>query len=407
MIGQKGVPARFGGIERHVEELSTRLAARGHEIFIYCRPWYMERGTGDGGRGQMHRGMRLVTLPSLRTKNFDAITHTLISTVHAMIWIKPDIYHFHGVGPSLLSWMPRLFRPRARVVTTFHCIDRRLPKWGLLARLSLRIGEWAACRFAHQTITVSRMLEEYCQEVYERTTRYIPNGVNRPVGTKPSLLRQFNVLPGNYILVVSRLVGYKGIDLLIDAWMALGEARGKLKLAIVGDGALGDRYVADLKKRAGNDSSIVFTGFQTGATLDALYEHALFMVHPSYSEGMPMSVLEAMSHGKVVLASDIPGHIEVLGGHGVTFKTGDANDLAEKLSALLEAGDTLPELGEEAREHVIANHGWEDITSKIVELYIKLIPPLNVRGPERRGSKLPCSRHREGGFSDAERANCE
>src|SRR5512135_3607806 len=140
MIGQKGIPTRFGGIERHVEALAVRLGRKGHDVLVYTRAWYA------APKRRFSQGVRTIATPTIRTKNLDAIVHTFTSTVHA-IREGVDVIHYHGVGPSLLAWIPRVFAPRIKVVATFHCIDRNHQKWGLLARTMLGIGERAACLF--------------------------------------------------------------------------------------------------------------------------------------------------------------------------------------------------------------------------------------------------------------------
>lgn len=381
MLGQKGVPAVFGGIERHVEELAKRLAARGHEVIVYCRPWYVKKSEI---RNQNPVGLKAQVVPTIRTKHLDAIVHTFIATIHAMVRVKPDIYHYHGVGPALLAWLPRILRPQARVLVTFHCIDRKHQKWGLPARLLLRAGEWAACRFPHATITVSRTLEEYCQNVYESNTTYIPNGVTTPsphpstsrregLGDGALLIKRFGLRPGGYLAMVSRLVRHKGAHYLIRAWNELQiqapELIGDLKLVFVGDGAFTDDYVRELKLLAGEDPSIVFTGFQSGATLDELFANALLIVHPSESEGLPIAVLEAMSYGKVVLASDIPENMEVIRDHGFSFPNGNVVALKDKLIELLACRERLAEIGSRGREFVLQNYHWDDIAAQVETLY--------------------------------------
>lgn len=375
MLGQKGIPTAFGGIERHVEELSTRLAAKGHEVFVYCRPWYIAQ-VNQEIKDHTYRGVTLIATPSIKSKHFDAISHTLFSTIDALRR-NPDIYHYHGVGPALLSWMPRLFRPQARVIVTFHCIDRKHQKWGLLARLSLRLGEWAACRFAHETITVSRTLEQYCHDVYERKTTYIPNGIIAHGTDECGLIRRFDLLPNQYIAMISRLVRHKGAHYLIKAWRLAREEQPELladmKLAIVGDSAFTDEYVQELHQMASGEASIVFTGYQSGGMLDELFANALFITHPSESEGLPIAVLEAMSYGKVVLASDIPENMEIVAEYGTSFPCGDIVSLKNKIIDLIKNSQTLPELGMRAREFVLREYHWDDIACNTEALYQKTI----------------------------------
>src|SRR3989339_1395132 len=241
MIGQKGIPALYGGIERHVEDLSRELARQGHDILVYARSWYTPQAITN------YRGVKIIHTPSWHTKHLDAITHTFFSTLHA-IRQKPDIIHYHGVGPSLLSWLPRILSPRTKVIATFHCIDRYHQKWGWLARTILRLGEKTACLFPHQTISVSKTIEKYCQNEFNQFTVHIPNGVeknDRPVGS--SLLYQWNLEPNKYLLAVTRLVKHKGMHYLIDAWQIARQQHPELlsdhKLVIAGDSAFTDNYV--------------------------------------------------------------------------------------------------------------------------------------------------------------------
>lgn len=380
MIGQKGIPAVYGGIERHVEELSTRLAGCGIDVFVYCRPWYAKNPKSETclparqvRNPKFYKGVNLIYVPSLRTKHLDAISHTFFATVHAM-FSKYDIIHYHGVGPALLSFLPRIFRPKIKIVTTFHCIDRKHQKWGMLAKLMLRTGEWAACRFAHKTITVSKTLHQYCSEAYDKETSYIPNGV--PVRqitdqSDPEILRQFGLEKEKYLLMVSRLVRHKGAHYLISAFQNLKERNSDmrgLKLVFAGDSSFTDDYVRALKDFAKENKDIVFTGFQSGKPLEDLFLNCLAVVHPSESEGLPIAVLEAMSYGKVVLASDIPENMELVKDFGMHFRNKDIDDLTDKLEVLVGKGD-LAAQGSVARKFVEEKYNWDNIALQIKELY--------------------------------------
>lgn len=361
MIGQKGIPARLGGVERHVEELAVRLAAQNHEVLVYCRPWYMERSRKHLGK------IRLVTLPSIRTKHLDAASHTVLATFDA--WRRgANIFHYHGVGPALFSWIPRILSPRAKVVVTFHCIDRYHAKWGTLARLALFLGERAACRFAHETIAVSEGIRLYCREAHGREATLIPNGGTARKGLAPSTLSSFGLEANRYVLMVSRLVAHKGAHTLIEAWKSLSNRRG-FKLVIVGAGAFTDDYVKALTEAAANDASIVLTGAQEGARLATLFRHASFLVHPSFIEGMPLVLLEAGAYGKGVLASDIPEHREVLGEHGFYFDPGASGALARALEALIEHPRRLQVRALALQKHVRRRYNWDDIAKRTAAIY--------------------------------------
>jgi glycosyltransferase involved in cell wall biosynthesis len=366
MIGQKGIPAQTGGIERHVEELSAELTARGHEVLVFCRSWYV-------WPIRDHRGARCLKSYGIPTKHLDAITHTFTSILLA-VREKVDVFHFHGVGPALLCWLPKLLRPTAKVVVTFHCIDRHHQKWNMFARTMLYLGERVACAIPDATIAVSKTLETYCRLSFGMDAKYIPNGTQVPM-TDPdaTLLEPFGLTSGQYILMCSRLVRHKGAHVLIKAWKELKRkqpelTRGK-KLAIVGGSAFTDPYVEELHRMSTTDLSIVLTGTQTGETLHALFGGAYAVVHPSESEGLPISVLEAMSYGKCVLSSDIPENLELTQDHGLTFKTGKIRELAEKIKELIENPELVARVGAEARTHVAKTYDWKDIAETTEYLY--------------------------------------
>lgn len=364
-IGQKGIPVQFGGIERHVEELAVRLAKNGHQVFAYTRPWYTP------ATRRTFKGVQLISLPSINTKHLDAISHTFLATMHALFG-NYDVIHYHGVGPALLSFIPRIFKPRVKVVTTFHCIDRKHQKWGIFARLALKLGESAACAFSHQTITVSKTLQYYCSQIYNQDTLYIPNGVGRKrANYQDNLIRQeFDLEPNGYILAVSRLVRHKGIHYLIDAYRQLNT---KKKLVIVGGSAFTDDYVEELRTMAFGDKNIVFTGYQQGEILDQLFANAYILVQPSEFEGLPITVLEAMSHGKAVLTSDIAENMEVVHGQGFTFRNRNIKDLKRRLEFLLQNSALVKKVGADSRDFVMENYNWDDIVKKTVRLYKDLL----------------------------------
>lgn len=370
MIGQKGIPALFGGIERHVEELSARLVLQGHEVLVFCRSWYTPLAKTE------HRGVKIVHVPTIHTKHLDAIIHTFVSLIKAQA-LKVDVYHIHGVGPSLLAWLPRLIAPKAKVITTFHCIDRKHTKWNFFARMMLRLGEWAACQFAHKAITVSKTLHQYCIEAYDTETAYIPNGIGKVMSANPEHLAHFHLEPNKYLLFVARLVPHKRAHDLIAAWQELRTERPDLitdlKLAIVGDSAFTDPYVAKLREMAQGDNSIIFTGYQNGETLAALFGQAIAYVNASESEGLPIATLEAMAFGKPVIASDIAENLEITEDFGINYARRDAHALAEKIEWLLEHRAEAAELGLHAQTFVNENFHWNDIAVQTSALYNQAI----------------------------------
>ncbi|HLD31560.1 MAG TPA: glycosyltransferase family 4 protein [Patescibacteria group bacterium] len=365
MIGQKGMPATHGGVERHVHELSLRLVKLGQQVTVYSRPWYTQMTDGQ------IEGVEIKHLPSINTKHLDTITHSFLATLDA-ITKGFDIIHYQGVGPSLVSFLPRLLAPHIRVITTFHSMDRKHEKWNWFARLILKIAEWTACHFSHETIAVSRTIEQYCRDVYDRQAVYIPNGV--PLYEKKedtTALAPWGLEKDKYLLTVSRLIPVKGIQYLIKAFRQLPtDLRQKYKLVIVGDGYHTDEYVRKLKQLASGESQIVFTGWQAGETLAALYSQAHLLIHPSDIEGLPITVLEAMSYELPVLLSDIPEHRELENQSQYLFTHGQVDVLTKKLEKILRLDDAiLKEHGAYNRAKIENHYSWSDIVQEMNKIY--------------------------------------
>lgn len=380
MIGQKGIPAQYGGIERHVEELAMELNKKGNEVIVYARSWYTEKKLKEWN------GIKIVYTPGIHTKNLDAISHTLTATIHALFQ-KPDIIHYHGVGPSLLSWIPRLFLPNTKIVSTFHCIDRYHQKWGRIAKLFLILGEWSACVFPHKTIAVSRNIKNYCLNEYNREATYIPNGA-RKIYSHPNIsLKQFGLKEKKYLAMISRLVPHKGAHYLIAAWQKIKKINPELirgyKLTIVGDSAFTDQYVAGLKKLASKDEDIVFTGWVQGKNLDAIFKQTTLLVHPSENEGLPLTVLSGMAAGVPVLVSNIAEHLELIDDKNFTFINTDVNDLAEKIIFILKNKQLAEAIGCQNQKKAQEIYSWEKIGEQTEKLYSVLMPELNKKVVEK------------------------
>ncbi|OGM01663.1 hypothetical protein A2480_00780 [Candidatus Uhrbacteria bacterium RIFOXYC2_FULL_47_19] len=365
IIGARYVPVRqgSGGVERHIEELSARLSELGHDVTVFVRGPVVSR----------YRGFRLRSVWSLPTKHLDTFTRTLSATLLSLSG-QFDVIHYHGVGPATLAWLPRLLSRRAKIVVTFHSIDRQHQKWGLFARLYLRFGEWAAVRFPHRTIVVSRSLQKYCDRTYQSDTSYIPNGVE-VVEKYPGndRLAKWGLKPNGYLLMVTRFVRQKGIHYLIEAFARL---QTDLQLVIVGGGGSDRDYEDYLKyKASSSDSCIVFTGFQTGEILKQLFSNAYLYVHPSESEGLCTTILEAMAHGRCVLTSDIPENREPLDGSGLTFANTNVDDLANKLQSLINHPEVVKKRGERAIKWVALEYNWDRLARMTEEFYFDLVTP--------------------------------
>ncbi len=381
MIGQKGIPCRGGGVERHVEELSIELVRTGHEVFVYTRPHYTDP------KLKSYQGVTLVSLPSITRKHLDAISHTFFSTLDAMRK-KVDVIHYHGVGPSLLSWIPRIFS-RAKIVGTFHSKDWEHEKWSILARVMLKMGAWMIGHMPHVTIVVAQDIAQRAKRYFTRQPLYIPSGVRIHIGKAPTrtLLKKFKLHNTPYILIASRFVRCKAIEDAIVAFKRLKESStgtngasplSKLKLVLVGGSAYTDDYVRELKSHARGMKDIVFLDFQTGATLDALYAHAKLFLLPSVTEGRSLALLEAMSWGVPVAAADIPGTRELFCPGkgkkllGLVFPPHDITAIASIMRNALARPYRIQRMSERARAHVAQEYDWSRIILSMDAMYIRL-----------------------------------
>lgn len=363
MIGQKGVPATYGGVEHHVEELGARLAARGHRVDVFCRPSY--------GRAvePAHRGMRLRTTWTVGTKHLDAIGPSIVASMYAVA-DPPDIVHYHALGPALASPVVRALS-RSRVVVTVHGLDHERAKWGPAARRVLGVGHWMSAKVPHATVVVSKSLESHYAEEFGRRCCYIPNGVEEPVSRPAEQITRWGLQRGGYVLFVGRLVPEKAPDLLVRAYRSVP---GDLPLVIAGDSSFTDEYVARLREEARGDPRVRLCGYVFGDVLAELYSNAAVFVQPSLLEGMPLTLLEAASYGLPVVASDIPPHREIAGecvAAAHLVPPGDEQALARQLTQLLTEPDLVG--AKKLREHVLETFRWDAAAASLEQLYLSLV----------------------------------
>jgi len=360
-IGQKGIPAISGGVEKHVDDLGCELVKQGHEVYVYARRGYTDKNLKE------HRGVQIINLPSIRTKHLDAISHTFLACLDAAIRRDFDIIHFHSIGPSSLLWIVKLLKPNTPVVATFHTQCYFHKKWGKFAKSSLKFGEIICCRFADRVITVSKTLKEYAKTRHGVEAVYLPNGVYLPKNPEADKIKEeWGLEKGSYFLVVSRLINHKGIHYAIKAFNRLDTDK---KLVIVGDGFFTDDYVLELEDLARENKNIIFTGAQSGDMLSELFNNAYLFIQPSESEGLSIALLEAMSYGLPVLVSDIPENKEAIEGTALTFKDKDVDDLAEKLNMVLNSSYLSNGHGKLAKSRVQDEYNWINISSNLLKIY--------------------------------------
>ena len=368
MLGHKRIPSREGGIEIVVEELAVRMAARGYRVTCYNRSGHHVSGKEfDTRRGGEYRGVRLKTAAAINRKGLAAVTSSFFASLAAAVG-PYDVVHIHAEGPAAFCWLPRLMGKR--VVVTVHGLDWQRAKWkgGLGARY-IHLGEKMAVRFAHEIIVLNRAAQQYFKDSYGRETRLIPNGVSRAEYAAPDRIREvFGLEKDAYLLFLGRMVPEKGIHYLIEAFQGVQTDR---KLVVAGGASDSEAYIDRLKEQAGGDSRIVFTGFVQKELLRELYSNAYVYVLPSDLEGMPLSLLEALSYGCCCVTSDIPECVDVTGEHGVAFQKGSAVDLRVKLQELCDDVGQVYRRREGAADYVCRRHRWDEVVDRTLELYQK------------------------------------
>jgi glycosyltransferase involved in cell wall biosynthesis len=355
-IGQKGIPATYGGIEDYIEKVAVRLVKKGHEVTVFCRPHY----TSANG---WYKGVRLRKIFSLPTKHLDAISHTLFCSIDAL-FDKFDLINYQALGPSTLSLIPRL-SGKTKVVATIHSLDWRRDKWNRWARLALRMAEYPSVHFPDKVAVVSPSLKEYLERKSPKEVVKVSTGVDPPVSRKPDRIKKFGLKKNNFVLFLNRLVPEKGCHFLIQAFRELETDK---KLFIAGDGKFSEDYQKNLHRW--KSDNIIFGGYVEQDVLEELYSNCYLFVLPSTVEGISQTALKALSYGKAVLVSDIKENLDAVGGCGFSFKNKDVKNLKEKLDFLLRKGNTVKDDEEKRKDYIRANFSWDKAAESLERLFI-------------------------------------
>lgn len=360
-IGQKGIPVKAGGVEKHVNDLAVKLVEKGHDVSVYTRPSYTDSSLKE------YRGVKLISIPSIPTKHLDAISHTFFACLDIIFRRDFDIIHFHSIGPSSLIWLVKIFKPHTPVIATFHTQCYHHKKWGVFARFFLKMSERICCYFSDRVITISRSLHRYAKEKYGIDATYSPNGVN-PMKkvSADEISERWGLTKDSYIVSVGRLIQHKGIHYIIEAYKQLKTDK---KLVIVGDGFFTDKYVQQLEEMARGNENIIFTGTQSGRVLKELFSNAYMFIQPSESEGLSIALLEAMSYATPVLVSDIDENREAVDDAGFYFKNKNIADLRFKMDEMLVKPTEIREKAQKALERVEKHYSWNSIVVDVLEVY--------------------------------------
>jgi glycosyltransferase involved in cell wall biosynthesis len=365
VIGAKGLPAKQGGIEHYCQEMYPRMVERNHSVDLFARSSYL----GSSWLEQYeYKGVRVISLPCLQLRGADAFFSSLLGAIAASS-SQYDIIHFHALGPSVFSWLPKL-ASTAKVVVTCQGLDWQRAKWGKISSRILYAGEQAAAKYADGIVVVSNELRSYFKQTYNRDTVYIPNGPARYAKTDGGFAygTSLGLTRGKYITYVGRLVPEKRPDLLIEAFQKLNSP--DWKLVLVGGTSDTDAFATQLFNLAANNPNIIFTGELRGEKLAEIVRGAGCFTLPSDLEGLPLAMLEAMQEGIPIVASDIPAHQQLIGQErGLLFGAGDVAACARTLERAIAIPKVLAQMAIEAQKYVQLHHNWDDITTETLNVY--------------------------------------
>ena len=363
MVGHKYVPSREGGVEIVVEELSKRLASQGHEVTIY------NRKRKQYSPIKSYEGCKVETVFTVDKKSLDAIVYAFFATLNVRRLIKKrklDVAHFHCEGPCFfLNLLPKNKKKYpTKVVVTIHGLDWQRGKWGGLASKIIKRGEKNAVKYADEIIVLSKNNQKYFKDTYQRETTFIPNGIEIPVMRKPEIIKdKYGLVENSYVLFLARIVPEKGLHYLLDAWkMIPPEIKRDIKLVVAGGSSHTDDYYESIVKVMSEDQTVIPTGFVQGQELEEIFSNCLIYVLPSDIEGMPMSLLEAMSYNKVCLVSNIPENVEAVDDSCFVFNKGDVYDLRSKIIDILSN-----------KKFSLSNErqliDWNEVVSRTIQIY--------------------------------------
>ena len=369
MIGQKRIPSREGGVEIVVEELSTRMAKLGYDVTVYNRSGKHALDKSQKNKNlKEYKNVKIKKVLTIDKKGLAAMTSSFFGTVK-ILFSNADIVHYHAEGPCAMIPIIK-FLSNKRIIVTIHGLDWQRAKWGGFATKYIKFGEKMAVKYADEIIVLSENVKKYFKDNYDRSTNFIPNGVSKPTILKAKEIKdKYNLSKDSYVLFLGRIVPEKGIHYLIDAYQKINTNK---KLVIAGGASDTDNYYQELKEKSKNNKNIIFTGFVQGEELAELYSNAYIYCLPSDLEGMPLSLLEAMSYGNCCLTSDIDECSEVLEDKGVIFKKTDITDLADKLKKLCNDNNLVRKYKDESQNFILNKYNWDEVTKSTLAIYKKV-----------------------------------
>lgn len=367
MLGQKHVLSNEGGVEKVVREISTRLVRLGCDVTCYDRRTkHVMNSEENLSTLSEYEGVKIKSCITIDKKGLAAVSSSFFATLK-ILFSGVDVVHFHAEGPSAMIPIIKFFSKK-KIIATIHGLDWKRDKWGTgFASRYIKFGEKMVAKYADEIIVLSDGVKKYFEETYNRDTHFIPNGVSRPEVLSSNIIgSKYSLKKDDYFLFLGRIVPEKGIHYLIDAYNQISTNK---KLVIAGGASDTDSYYEEVKRKAQNNKNIIFTGFVQDQELDELYSNAYVYVLPSDLEGMPLSLLEAMSYGNCCVTSDIEECVTVMEDCGITFKKGEIQDLSQVLQRLNDNVNLVKKTKSESTQFILKKYNWDDIVDRTLNLY--------------------------------------
>ncbi len=358
ILGTRGIPASYGGFETFAEECSAGLAARGHDVTVYCRKHYAASPL------ESYRGARLVVLPTLEWKYTDTIVHTFLSMIHALSQ-HYDVILICNAANSIYAWMPRLLG--IPVVVNVDGIERRRQKWNWLGRTWYLLCEYLSTWFPNAIVTDALVIERYYRDRYGAGSFFIPYGAvtEKPAGLE--ILDSLGLAPGEFFLYVSRFEPENNAHLVVKAFETVRTSK---RLAVVGDAPYSKTYIRQVK--ATQDQRICFPGAVYGTGYRQLQAGAFCYVHATEVGGSHPALIEAMGQGNIIIANETPENAEVLGTAGILYRKNDVEDLARRMQDVADRPEAFATLKQAAAERARSMYSWEKVVSQYEALFARL-----------------------------------
>lgn len=364
ILGTRGVPAAYGGFETLAEELSARLAARGHDVTVYAR-----RGAVLEEKAAW-RGARVVFTPTLRHKYLDTVVHGVTSGLHAAAEGYDAVLVCNGAN-ALACRLPRLLGAGTRVLLNVDGLERNRRKWNRIGKAVYALSERLSCVLPDVVVTDAEEIRRYYLARYGKESAFVPYGSDLPAPRDLSVLGRLGLEPGGYVLYVSRFEPENNPDAVVRAWRSVpGEAR----LVLVGSAPYAEGFIAGLREEAAGDPRVLLPGAIYGEGYRALLANAAAYVHATEVGGTHPALVEAMGYGRPVLVHDTPENREVAGDAALFWDAREPATLARQLSGLLPHAAFREALGEAARRRAAAHYRWDDVAAAY-EALLGGLPP--------------------------------